>query len=329
MGFSLNQVYGTKLTFGEDNYGVKGLYHTCPENVEKYKELVKQHKIELLDETKLKLYGRTLKEWIREKQVEIDSLMQMESYLKLSGHELVPLFKGHLDNVKLLTTRNQSVVDAYDGTDPLFIMNVVNRCLEVCLEEKVEHIEPTELEKEHFKLMKESGLVVMENETYDPSIVMRDLVAQNPQIDKLLLGCGKKVLACEVSCFYCEKTKDDHDKAFTIDMGAYILPDVVASFHEANIWKNIPDERFGFIADHTNGDYLLGDPKSFETLKSIYRALKKGGEFKMDRPLNVDRDKDKIEMLKRIGFIFSDRVEVVQSGDQEMHFLSRIVKKAS
>jgi SAM-dependent methyltransferase len=69
-------------------------------------------------------------------------------------------------------------------------------------------------------------------------------------------------------------------------------------------WKNIPDNKFDKISDHSHGYFIFEDSLSSQTLKEIYRVLVPGGILNFDLPLREEH----VAALREVGFIVENNI---------------------
>ncbi len=229
-------------------------------------------------------------------------------YLKGEIHQLegdysfLQGFEGladHTNRLKQKLTELKKVSDKHDGIDVDLIRDVVSDIFNFSAGIiPVEDERRDALRSEYFSLMRDSGLLQTEIEscdgiTYDVGEVVQDFLTNHPDTTTLILGCGMRV-TYHGSC--CSGEKKLHEKALTVDMNASMGATVQSNMHNSELWRNIPDNSFSEILDHSNGNWVF---ENTATLKEIFRVLRSGGEF---RTLSPSLNEEEGELLKAVGF---------------------------
>lgn len=229
------------------------------------------------------------------------------------------------------TPRFNAELEANNGNDVVTVKRMVNHILGI--ERQVPYIigENGELEatpdiyachadkdniktialedrQRYFQIMKESGFLESSAESletfcYTPSTVIKTLLENNPEVDTLLMGCGKAVLESTYNCAKVESLNAHHlNTALSIDISTLIDPHLVADFKDPKIYEQIPDGRIKNIIDHSNG-VLNGIPTEMnrQVFEQLHRILQPGGSIVFVHLCN-----EEIEFLQEIGFVIEE-----------------------
>lgn len=109
----------------------------------------------------------------------------------------------------------------------------------------------------------------------------------------IIVGCGARSLQQGLLC--CCESHNGHDGQLTFDISAGMLPNIVCSVNQIEVWKYIENDILDLVRNETNCP--IGDIFSIDALKEIYRVLKVSGRFEF-----LNHELTDIENLKNIGF---------------------------
>lgn len=190
-----------------------------------------------------------------------------------------------------------ATIKHYGGVDPFAIQSVVNailgiqkRCVASCLAEQDDVSGLSTKEKTQcYEFLKRTQLLVSDQEWFSEdgkeingqtaSEYFSQYLRENPNVTKLIIGCGIGVRTQTSSCF--ERMPDHNlDNAATLSLDAMDGSDIIGDMHDPELFKNVPNDYFERIEDHTKGESIntpgMPLPNTFATL---FRVLQPGGSL--------------------------------------------------
>jgi hypothetical protein len=193
----------------------------------------------------------------------------------------------------------QNMKTQFHGADPYSIQHLVNIVLGISEDDRYPC--SPELRSNYFILMKKTEFLVTNADShllkYQPGVLASKFLKEHSDVQTLTIGCGWAAQNISGIC-YDSKPHEHNNNSFSIELFAGIGPDLVVDMHNPDFWTAIPNDRFETIQDHTNAHFLFIGDSSTQTIQSIFRTLKPGGELRMD---HYFEEKD-ITQLKSIGF---------------------------
>ncbi len=155
---------------------------------------------------------------------------------------------------------------------------------------------------------------------YKPGDVIREILENNPHVDKLLLGCGRGAVSYDshicnnstapqwgLSASGSKKDQiiaEHEDSALTIDIDSESDPHLFSDMFDLEMLKEIPSGRIKRISDHSNGFLSLnGDTpeavvKKKEAFTEYFRILAPGGRIELIGLVSKEHG----EVFEEIGF---------------------------
>lgn len=195
-----------------------------------------------------------------------------------------------------------NLLKEFSGCDPYELQNVVHCILGIPT--TLEFDTSEKIKQSYFEAMKTSGLLRTAQSIdykYEPHLLTAECLKSHPELNKLVIGCGKLCLTNLGSCYF-RRPQDHGNNCFTIDISSSIGSDVVVNMHNPDFWSVIPDERLEKVADHTYGDFLFEDSLSAATLQNIHRVLKSNGILEMGNSFK----REHCDLLEKCGFQILD-----------------------